>query len=162
MLGVTGGGLALGAAAGPALVAVAESIQRRSVTGTGTFVAVADLDALPDDGTPVSLPVVIEAPIDGWNRLPPTEVGQVWLVRNGSDVRAWSNVCPHLGCGIDWVPDREQFLCPCHDSWFSPDGEVLSGPSPRAMDTFEVRVVGEKVEVEFQKFVLGTADKRLA
>lgn len=162
MLSVAGGGLAVGAATGPALWAIGDAVGRRSVEGAGRFVAVTPLDGIPDDGVPVSLPVVVQDPVDGWKRMPPTEVGRVWMVRRGDTVRAFSNVCPHLGCGIDYEPDSGRFLCPCHDSYFSADGEVLTGPSPRGMDDFEVRVTEGQVEVRFQRFVLGTASKRRA
>jgi hypothetical protein len=28
-------------------------------------------------------------------------LGTAWLLREGSAVRAWANVCPHLGCAFD-------------------------------------------------------------
>jgi len=56
------------------------------------------------------------------------------LVRkqNGGLV-ALSAVCPHLGCIVLWEKGRQDFLCPCHAGYFTPDGEVISGPPPRAL-----------------------------
>lgn len=39
-------------------------------------------------------------------------------------------ICTHLGCTVDWHPDQERFICPCHDSQYDADGRVLSGPAP--------------------------------
>lgn len=159
--GVLGGGAAVAVAA-PVLRAVVDAAGRTTVSGAGSFVRVARLDALPEDGTPVGVPVIVEAPIDAWIRMPRTEIGSVWLERDGETVRALSTICPHLGCGIDWEAGARRFVCACHESYFEPSGEVTSGPSPRGMDPLEVRVVDGHVEVKFEKFVLGTPERKRA
>lgn len=153
-----GGGAAV-AVGGPAIRAALAPVSMRTVTGVGEFVPVARLDALPADGQPVSAPVIVEAPQDGWNVLPPTTVGAVFLRRTDGKVRAWSSICPHLGCGIDYDKGRKQFACPCHESWFEADGAVSSGPSPRGMDELETEVVDGQVRVKFVKFKIGTSEK---
>lgn len=158
--GVLGTGCA--AAVGvPILGALTAPAVRVTVRGARGFVPVLDLQALPEDGTPVGVPVVVEAPEDAWSRLPPTEVGTVYVRRKpgGEGLQAFSTVCPHLGCRVDYQPSRKQFVCPCHDSAFAMDGQVESGPSPRGMDTLVTRVVDGKVEVEFLRFKTGTARK---
>lgn len=158
LTGVFGGGAA--AAIGlPALRAVTSPWGKVTVSGTGEFVSVGPLASVPEDGTPINVPVVIEAPRDAWTRLPATTVGAVFLRRLGGEVLAYSTVCPHLGCGIDYQSDKRAFACPCHESSFDLDGRVLAGPSPRAMDALETRVVDGRIEVKFEKFRLGTATK---
>jgi len=49
-------------------------------------------------------------------------------------LRVLSAVCPHLGCIVQWEKDKQDFLCPCHAGYFTADGEVISGPPPRALD----------------------------
>ena len=44
-------------------------------------------------------------------------------------LRAFSAVCPHLGCIVNWNADEKSFDCPCHGSRFSTDGTVTNGPS---------------------------------
>lgn len=155
--GALGGGAA--AAVGvPAVVAVVAPVTRDTVSGGGE-VDVMAADAVPDDGAPVSVPVVIEEPKDAWNALPPTQVGAVFLRRDGGRIRAFSTICPHLGCGIDYAADKKLFKCPCHNSYFTPDGSVSSGPSPRGMDELETKVEGGRVLVRFQKFKIGVHEK---
>jgi Rieske Fe-S protein len=62
------------------------------------------------------------------------------LTEEGRDFAAMSNICTHLGCRVRWVSDREQFFCPCHNAIFDKDGSVISGPPPRPLDRYEVKV----------------------
>jgi menaquinol-cytochrome c reductase iron-sulfur subunit len=156
--GVVGTSL-VGAVAAPALRAALAPVTLKTVTGVGELVPVVALEAVPADGTPIQVPVVVEAPMDAWTRHPPTTVGAVFLVRRGDEVRAWSSICPHLGCGIDYDARVGKFGCPCHESWFDAEGQVASGPAPRGMDTLETRIVDGVVEVRFEKFKIGTAEK---
>ena len=94
---------------------------------------------------------------DAWKLEKNAELGSVWLVRVGDGVRAYSVVCPHLGCSINVASGG--FECPCHDSSFDATGKKLTGPSPRDMDTLETRVEGGIVEIDFRKFKQGTADR---
>ena len=149
----------VGAVAGPALRAALAPVTLRTVTGVGELVPVVPLAALPEDGTPVNVPVVVEAPLDAWTRHPPTTVGAVFLRRAGDEVRAWSSICPHLGCGIDYDAGAGKFACPCHESWFDTEGNVASGPAPRGMDRLETLVVDGVVQVKFEKFKIGSSDK---
>jgi Rieske Fe-S protein len=147
------------AVAAPAIRMLIAPMDRTTVSGAGTFVGVAPLDAIPKDGTPLNVPVVIEAPRDAWTELPPTKVGAVYLRRAGERVVAYSTICPHLGCGVDYSEEGKRFACPCHESFFDLEGRVSSGPSPRGMDELETRVVDGRVEVKFEKFKIGSAEK---
>lgn len=162
VLSVAGGGAAALAAAVPVARSVLDAAGRPTVTGIGELVPVAELEAIPEDGTPVSFPVVIPEPGDGWNRLPPTEVGSVWLLREGPAVRAFSTVCPHLGCGVDWSAAEREFVCRCHDSWFSADGAARAGPSPRGLDELETKLEDGVVRVRFLRFALNVPEQRPA
>ncbi len=81
---------------------------------------------------------------DGWKTL--TEKTGAWVVRDTEgSITAFSPRCTHLGCAYRWQRDKHEFLCPCHASRFSVTGQVLSGPAPRPLDRFEVRVEGTRV-----------------
>jgi menaquinol-cytochrome c reductase iron-sulfur subunit len=162
ILKVLTGMIGTGAAAAvglPAVRVLIAPMDKTTVSGAGTFVPVAREDAIPEDGAPLNVPVVIEAPRDAWTELPPTKVGAVFLRRVGGGIVAYSTICPHLGCGIDYVESTSRFACPCHESFFGLDGKVSSGPAPRPMDELETRIVDGQVEVKFEKFKIGTAEK---
>lgn len=56
---------------------------------------------------------------------------------------ALNAVCTHLGCIVKWQDDTLDFLCPCHAGRFSPTGQVLGGPPPRALDSYTVTIDGD-------------------
>ncbi len=58
---------------------------------------------------------------------------------------ALSAVCTHLGCIVKWIDEAQEFLCPCHAGRFATSGQVLSGPPPRALDTYPVTLDGDDI-----------------
>ncbi|MEA2107862.1 MAG: Rieske (2Fe-2S) protein [Pseudomonadota bacterium] len=61
------------------------------------------------------------------------------LVNNGQEVKAFSKICPHLGCEVEWHPEKKEFYCPCHDGYFDANGKNIAGPPPRPLDEFKVK-----------------------
>jgi Rieske Fe-S protein len=161
LTGLFGGGAAVVVGV-PVVRALVDPAGKVTVTGSGDFLRVASADAVPQDGTPLKLPIVIASPSDAWVKLPPTEVGSIFLRRANDRIVAYSTICPHLGCGVDYSPEKHAFACPCHESAFGLDGTVAGGPSPRALDELESRVVDGQVEVKYERFKQGTKDKVLA
>jgi menaquinol-cytochrome c reductase iron-sulfur subunit len=83
--------------------------------------------------------------IDGWRVI--SEKSTAWVVKRGGQVTAFGPQCTHLGCAYHWEEGKNEFLCPCHSSVFSIDGKVVSGPAPRPLDRYAVRVQGAKLQV---------------
>ena len=87
----------------------------------------------------------------------------IWIVkRPDSSITAYSPNCPHLGCGYRWSDADQRFNCPCHGSVFDLNGKVLGGPSPRSLDTLEVKQENDRVLVKFVVFQLGISSKMIA
>ena len=66
----------------------------------------------------------------------------------GEERRVVSAICPHEGCEVEWSADQKQFLCPCHDSAFSPEGARMSGPAQSALAPLRARVKGDTLEMQ--------------
>lgn len=82
--------------------------------------------------------------VDGWKVT--SEKSTAWVVKLADNQAvAFSPQCTHLGCAYHWDESNKNFLCPCHTSTFDMDGTVLSGPAPRPLDRFQVRVEGTKL-----------------
>jgi quinol---cytochrome c reductase iron-sulfur subunit, bacillus type len=82
--------------------------------------------------------------IDGWKIN--SEKSTAWVVKQaGNTVVAFGPQCTHLGCAYHWDDSKHEFLCPCHNSIFAPDGKVISGPARRPLDRYDVRIDGNKL-----------------
>jgi Rieske Fe-S protein len=75
------------------------------------------------------------------------EISVYVLTDNGRDFIAMSSICTHLGCRVRWITDQDQFFCPCHNATFDKIGQVLSGPPPRPLDRFEVKVEDDQLYI---------------
>ncbi|MFQ6092253.1 MAG: ubiquinol-cytochrome c reductase iron-sulfur subunit [bacterium] len=71
----------------------------------------------------------------------------VLVIHSKRGVTALDMKCTHLGCMIEWLPDKEVVYCPCHGAFFDPQGNVLSGPPPRPQPNFKVEIAGEIIYV---------------
>ena len=77
----------------------------------------------------------------------------VWLRRiTGVGVQVLSGACPHLNCTVAWKAEQNGFDCACHVSNFDQAGRVVSGPSPRPLDSLEQRIENGILSVRYQKF----------
>lgn len=71
----------------------------------------------------------------------------VVIRKRGGDIVALSAVCTHLGCIVQWQKARQEFLCPCHAGMFTAEGEVISGPPPKALTRLPFTVADGAVTV---------------
>jgi menaquinol-cytochrome c reductase iron-sulfur subunit len=95
---------------------------------------------------------------DGWKEIHTTK--GVWAVRQANDqVRVYSPICPHLGCGFRWDTQDRLFKCPCHGSIFDIDGSVKAGPAPRSLDTLPTKIEHGTLLIQYQEFKSGLARK---
>ena len=70
------------------------------------------------------------------------------LVRTAEgEYRAFTAVCTHLNCTVQYREDLHQIWCACHNGTFDLSGRNVSGPPPRPLETFQVNVQGEDVVV---------------
>lgn len=61
-------------------------------------------------------------------------------------IAAFSAVCTHLGCIVEFDPTLRHIVCPCHDGHFNPSsGAVVSGPPPRPLSPVATAVEGDEV-----------------
>ena len=61
--------------------------------------------------------------------------------------RAFSAVCPHLQCTVQFRQDLDQIWCACHNGRFNLNGQVVSGPPPHGLEEFEVDLRGDEIVV---------------
>ena len=158
--GIGGLGAALAAVAGvPAVAYIAYPLANETVSGGDDFLPAGNVDSFPE-GKPVKVDLFADKR-DAWNRVVQVKVGSAWVVNQGGKLNAYSTVCPHLGCAVDYDPDAGDFKCPCHRSAFKLDGRVEGGPAPRGLDSLEVKKDEGLVAIRFQRFKQGVSEKEI-
>ncbi len=59
----------------------------------------------------------------------------------GTEFKAFSAICTHLGCIVKLEPDISKIYCPCHAGYFDPvTGDVISGPPPKPLPEVKIRI----------------------
>jgi len=64
------------------------------------------------------------------------------------EVKAFSAVCTHLDCTVQFKSDTSQLWCACHNGTYDLGGNVVSGPPPRGLEKFVVNLRGEGDDAE--------------
>jgi Rieske Fe-S protein len=62
--------------------------------------------------------------------------------------RAFSAVCTHLGCTVQYKADDRVIWCACHDGRYDLEGRNISGPPPRPLDPYRVHQEGDDIIVD--------------
>ncbi len=144
----------------PALAFLLDARQRPA--RAGQFKTVARLDELVE-GVPQQV-VIHEVRRDAWTLHPNDVIGRVWLIRRDKEnVDAFTTICPHLGCSVNFVEKDKLFICPCHGGTFELSGQRLErpglvNPAPRGMDQLECRLDStdpQLIQVKYENFIQG-------
>jgi Rieske Fe-S protein len=69
----------------------------------------------------------------------------------GGELRAFTAVCTHLQCTVQYRSDLELIWCACHNGRFDLTGRNVAGPPPRPLDEFTVAVRGTDIVVSRAK-----------
>ncbi len=70
------------------------------------------------------------------------------LIRTpAGELRAFSAVCTHLACIVQYRPDLHHVWCACHNGHFDLNGQNIAGPPPRPLEQYVVNVRGDQVVV---------------
>ena len=72
----------------------------------------------------------------------------VILIRNSEgQIRAFSAVCTHLGCIVEYRGDDKNFHCNCHGSVFDLSGRNIGGPAPKPLQPYRVDLKEDNIIV---------------
>lgn len=85
---------------------------------------------------------------DGFYKSQKIEPVMVYRSSNSNGVVAYSSRCTHLGCTVHWDGTKQIFLCACHGGAFDVNGNVKTGPPPRALDKHNIKVEEGNLYVE--------------
>ena len=75
----------------------------------------------------------------------------VILIRTDqNDLRAFSATCTHLACIVQYRQDTKQIWCACHNGIYDLRGLNVSGPPPRPLDPFGVKVINNEIVISVE------------
>jgi menaquinol-cytochrome c reductase iron-sulfur subunit len=137
-------GTLIGAVIGlPAIGFLLSPAARRQATEAR--VAVGSLENYPE-GTP-TLFNFTRTKINGWEKT--VNSYGVYILRQGGEVKVFSNICTHLSCRVVWRDEFQFYHCPCHDADFDINGEIVKGPQPRPLDEYPVTIEDGNIFITF-------------
>lgn len=61
--------------------------------------------------------------------------------------RAFSAVCTHLNCTVQYRQREHDIWCACHNGIYDLHGRNVSGPPPRPLEHYDVHVRGEEIVI---------------
>ena len=73
------------------------------------------------------------------------------LINNQGAVKAFSKICTHLGCEVEWKDTEGKFYCPCHEGFFDAEGKNIAGPPPRPLDEYKVTLKDDNIYVAMEE-----------
>ena len=63
------------------------------------------------------------------------------------ELKAFSAVCTHLACIVQYRPDINHIWCACHNGHFDLNGRNVEGPPPKPLEQFVVNVRADQIVV---------------
>jgi menaquinol-cytochrome c reductase iron-sulfur subunit len=156
-----GGAVGLAVVA-PALSLVIDPSRRQTVTTPRDPIDVGDIGMLGPEWRKID--VIAPEVRDAWVTAKNVVLGAAWVRKpaKSDKLEALSAVCPHLGCPVAWEPDKKQFLCPCHNSYFGADGELGKGPAKRGLDPLPIEVKDGRLRLTWINYKLDTKSREPA
>lgn len=69
------------------------------------------------------------------------------LRTSSGEVKAFSAVCTHLDCIVQYQPESKQIWCACHNGQYNLNGQNVGGPPPRPLEEYTVNTRGDEIIV---------------
>ena len=63
------------------------------------------------------------------------------------ELRAFSAVCTHLACIVQYRSDLTEIWCACHNGHYDLHGKNVSGPPPKPLEEYTVNVRADEIVV---------------
>ena len=100
-----------------------------------------------DIGSRVLAGKVSEIEKDGWKIFPMGSDPGILIEKAPGEYRAFTAVCTHLGCTVQFDKNGRRIWCACHNGVYDVEGRNVSGPPPRPLKPYTVQVSGDDIYV---------------
>jgi len=61
--------------------------------------------------------------------------------------KAFSAICTHLDCTVQYRADLKHIWCACHNGHFDLFGKNISGPPPTPLEAYHVTIINDEIIV---------------
>jgi Rieske Fe-S protein len=117
-------------------------------TAEEDWIALGPMDNYPP-GSPIKFNFTLTK-INGWERSSKS-YGVFVLHSETGEVEVLSDICTHLSCRVNWNEENQEYVCPCHAAFFDINGAVKSGPPPRPLDQYEIKLEENQLFIQLKE-----------
>jgi cytochrome b6-f complex iron-sulfur subunit len=71
----------------------------------------------------------------------------ILIKTDDNQYNALSASCTHLDCIVQYKSDTKQIWCACHNGTYDLNGRNISGPPPKPLEEYDVKVVNEEIVI---------------
>jgi Rieske Fe-S protein len=71
----------------------------------------------------------------------------ILIMTPSGEYRAFTAICTHLDCTVQYRNDMEQIWCACHNGHYDLNGNNVAGPPPAPLTQYSVAVRGDQIVV---------------
>jgi len=71
----------------------------------------------------------------------------ILIMTAGGEYRAFTAICTHLDCTVQYRNDLERIWCACHNGHYDLNGNNVAGPPPAPLTQYAVAVRGDQIVV---------------
>jgi cytochrome b6-f complex iron-sulfur subunit len=71
----------------------------------------------------------------------------ILIMTAAGEYRAFTAICTHLDCTVQYRKDLKQIWCACHNGHYDLNGNNISGPPPAPLTKYAVAVRGDQIIV---------------
>ncbi|RMD56663.1 plastoquinol--plastocyanin reductase [Candidatus Parcubacteria bacterium] len=71
----------------------------------------------------------------------------ILILTEQGEYHAFSAVCTHLNCTVQYREDLKHIWCACHNGHYDLTGKNIAGPPPRPLEAYQVDIRGDEIIV---------------
>jgi Rieske Fe-S protein len=71
----------------------------------------------------------------------------ILIMTPDGNFKAFSAVCTHLDCTVQYRDDLRSIWCACHNGIYDLNGQNISGPPPRPLEEYKVVTKDDEIHV---------------
>ena len=71
----------------------------------------------------------------------------ILVMTASGDIKAFSAVCTHLDCTVQYKSDLQLIWCACHNGRYDLTGKNIAGPPPKPLEIYKVFIKNGEITV---------------